>query len=170
VSNLIRRKDRREGLVPKDYWGPALVSPVTMLNDMDRMFDDFRSEWENAFLVPRAFAAETTRQPLVDLADNGKEYVVKAEIPGIQKEDLNIDVTEDSVEISGETRSEEKEEDKERGYLRRERRYARFYRSIPLPDRVAADKADAQLKDGILTVKLPKAAPPEKKTRKIQVK
>jgi HSP20 family protein len=141
---------------------------MSFLNDMDRIFDDFRSDWESTFLLPRAFASEAIRTPLIDLADNGKEFVVKAEIPGINKDNLNIDVTEEGIEISGETKFEEKEEDK--GYLRRERRYAKFYRSLPLPDKVVADKAEAELKDGILTVKLPKAAPPERKTKKIQVK
>lgn len=167
---MIRRRDRKEGLVPRDYWGPTLLSPMAIMNDMDRIFDDFRSEWERAFLAPRAFAMETARQPLIDLADNGKEYVVKAEIPGISKDQLNIEVGENEIEISGETKSEEKEEDKDRGYIRRERRYSKFYRSLPLPDAVVADKAEAELKDGVLTVKLPKAAPPEKKSKKIQVK
>ena len=167
---MIRRKERKEGLVPRDYWGPNWMNPMGVMNDMDRLFDDFRSEWENAFLTPRTWTTDLVRQPLIDLTDNGKEYVVKAELPGIKKDDLSIEVTENGVEISGETRLEEKEEDKEKGYLRRERRYAKFYRSLPLPDNVLTDKAEAELKDGVLTVKLPKAAPPEKKTKKLPVK
>jgi HSP20 family protein len=170
AGEMIRRREKREGLVPRDYWGPTSVNPMSLLSDMDRIFDDFRSDWESAFLLPRAFASEAIRTPLIDLADNGKEFVVKAEIPGINKENLNIDVTEEGIEISGETKFEEKEEDKDKGYLRRERRYAKFYRSLPLPEKVVADKAEAELKDGILTVKLPKAAPPERRTKKIQVK
>ena len=167
---MIRRKDRKEALVPRDYWGPAWVSPSSLMVDMDRIFDDFRSDWENLFMMPRSFAAEQVRQPLIDLADNGKEYVVKAEVPGLKKEDLNIEITENGIEISGETKSEENEEDKSGGYIRRERKYSSFFRSLPLPDAVLTDKADAELKDGVLTVKLPKAAPPEKKTKKVQVK
>lgn len=143
---------------------------MSLMSDMDRLFEDFKSDWENAFLATRAFATDLIRQPLVDVADNGKEYVVKAEVPGLKKEDLTIEITENGVEISGETKMEQKEEDKEKGYLRRERRYASFYRSLPLPDAVLTDKAEAELKDGILTVKLPKAAPPEKKSKKVQVK
>jgi HSP20 family protein len=165
---MIRRKDRKEGLVPKDYWGPAWISPVSLVNDMDRLLDDFKSDWENTFMVPRSFASDLVRQPLIDLADNGKEYVMKAEVPGIKKEDLNIEITEFGIEISGSTATDKKEEDK--GYLRHERRYASFYRTLPLPEAVLTDKAEAELKDGVLTVKLPKAAPPEKKTKKVQVK
>ncbi len=167
---MIRRKERKEGLVPRDYWGSSWMNPMSVMADMDRLFDDFRSEWESTFLAPRTFARELVRQPLIDLADNGKEYTVKAEIPGINKEDLNIEVTENEIEISGETKSEEREEDKEKGFIRRERRYSKFYRSLPLPEAVLSEKAEAELKDGILTVKLPKAAPPEKKTKKVPVK
>lgn len=167
---MIRRRDKKEGMVPKEYWGPAWTSPWTMLNDMDRVFDDFRSEWENLHLSPRSVATEMVRQPLVDLADNGKEYLVKAEIPGIKKEDLRIEVTQDNLEISGETSVEEKQEDEETGYIRRERRYSRFYRTLPLPENILADKVEADLKDGVLTVRLPKAAPPQKRTKKVTVK
>jgi len=161
---MIRRRDRREGLVPREYWGRT--SPMSLLNDMDKLFDEFRTDWENTFMAPRMSVTDLVRAPLVDLADNGKEYVVKAEVPGIDKEDISIEVTENSLELSGET----KQEDKERGYLRRERRYTKFYRSIPFPEPVVADKTDAQLKDGLLVVKIPKAAPPEKPAKKVQVK
>jgi HSP20 family protein len=165
---MIRRKERKEGLVPEDYWGPARVNPVSFMSDVDRLLEDFKSDWESTFMVPRNFATDLVRQPLIDLTDNGKEYVVKAEVPGIRKEDLNIDITENGVEISGETQVEEKQQD--RGYLKRERRYASFYRSLHLPDAVLTDEAEAELKDGILTVTLPKAVPPDKKTKKVQVK
>jgi HSP20 family protein len=167
---LIRRKDKREGLIPRDDWGPNWMNPTAVMNDMDRLFDDFGSEWENAFLTPRIWSTDLVRQPLIDLADNGKEYVVKAELPGIKKDDLSIEVAENGIEISGETQTEEKEEDKEKGYLRRERRYAKFYRSLPLPENVLTDRAEAELKDGVLTVKLPKTPLPEKKTKKLPVK
>lgn len=167
---MIRRRDKKEGMVPRDHWGPMWASPWTMLNDMDRVFDDFRSEWENLLLSPRSPTTDTIRQPLVDLADNGREYLVKAEIPGIKKEDLKIEVAQDSLEISGETSVEEKEEDEATGYIRRERRYSKFYRALPLPENVLTEKVEAELKDGVLTIKLPKAAPPEKKTKKVSVK
>ena len=166
---MIRRRDRKEGLVPRGYWEATLANPMAVISDMDRIFDDFRSEWESLFLPSRNFVSDLARAPLVDLTDNGKEFVVKAEVPGLDKDDLNIEVTEKSVEISGETKAEENEEDKSKGYIRRERRYSSFYRSLPLPESVLTEKVDAELKDGVLTVKLPKAAPPEKKTKKVKV-
>ncbi len=169
-EEMIRRRDRREDLVPKGYWGPLWSDPVTMLNDMDRIFDDFRTDWESLFAVPRAQRGSLVRQPLMDLSDKGKEYVVKAEVPGVGKDDLSIEVTDAGIEISGETSSEREQADEERGYVRRERSYARFHRTLPFPEKVVPDKADAELKDGVLTVKVPKAAPPEKKSKKLQVK
>jgi len=165
---MIRRKEKKEGLVPADYWGPSGMNPMAVMRDMDRLFEDFRSEWENAFMNPRTSPADAVRQPLVDLADTGKEYVVKAELPGVNKDDLNIEVSENSIEISAESREEKKEEKK--GYIRRERRYASFYRSIPLPEDVLPDKANAELKEGVLTVTLLKVSPPDKKTKKLPVR
>jgi HSP20 family protein len=167
---MIRRKEKREEIAPKAYASDEWVSPLAMLSDMDRIFEDFRSEWESAFMVPRSFTSEAVRQPLIDLTDAGKEYVVKAEMPGISKEGLDISVTEDGLEISGETSTDEKREDEEKGYIRRERHYSRFYRALPLPEKVLAAKVEAVLKDGVLTVKLPKANIPEKKTRKVPIK
>lgn len=141
-----------------------------MLNDMDRVFDDFKTDWETLFMAPRTPQGEAIRQPLVDISDEGDGFVLKAEVPGIDKDELTIEVTENAIEISGESSSEKEEKDKETGFVRRERHYARFHRSLPFPERIVPDKVDAQLKDGILTVKAPKAALPEKKTKKVQVK
>ncbi|UCE92050.1 MAG: Hsp20/alpha crystallin family protein [Methanobacteriota archaeon] len=165
---MIRRKDKREDIVPRSYWGPLWSNPMTMLNDMDKLFDDFRTDWESLFVVPRTMQGELIRQPLVDITDEGDAFVVKAEVPGLKKDDLSIEVTEDAMEISGESSSER--EEKEGGYVRKERHYSRFHRSLPLPDRIIPDKVDAQLKDGLLTVKVPKATPPEKKVKKVEVK
>ena len=169
-EDVIRRKDRREDLVPRSYWGTLWSNPMAMLSDMDRVFDDFRSDWESLFVVPRTVQGDFIRQPLVDLTDEGDAFVVKAEVPGVKKDELSIEVTEDAIEISGESVSEKEEKDKEGGILRKERHYARFQRSLPFPEKIAPDQADAELKDGLLTVKVPKASPPDKKTKKVQVK
>ena len=164
---MIRRKDKKTEIVPKEYWAPT-TNPMTLLQDMDRLFGEFRMEWESTFLSPTRRSADIIRQPILDLADNGKEYVITAELPGITKEDLNVKLTENSVEISSEKRSEVSEE--KEGYIRRERLYSNFYRSIPLPEAIITGKADAELKEGVLTVKLPKAKPEEKRAKKLPVK
>jgi HSP20 family protein len=164
---MIRRKDKKAEIVPKELWTPA-ANPMSLLHDMDRLFDDFRAEWESTFLTQARPSSEVIRQPLVDVADNGKEYVVSAELPGISKEDLNVEVTESRIEISSEKRSEET--DSKEGYIRRERSYSSFHRSIPLPGEILPGKAEAELREGVLTVKLPKVKPEEKKGKKLPVK
>ncbi|HDP97481.1 MAG TPA: Hsp20/alpha crystallin family protein [Euryarchaeota archaeon] len=167
--NMIRRR-RDEDIVPRGYWNLFGPSPLTILDEMDRLFDDFRSGFENYMITPRTAGAEALRAPAVDLIDEGDSYRIQAEVPGIGKDNVNIEVTEKDVEISAEIREEKKEEDKESGYIRRERRYSRFYRRVPLPSSVKADEVEAELKDGILSISLPKQSPPETKTKKVKVK
>jgi len=167
---MIRRRDRRDELAPGSRWGPLWSDPMTMLNDMDRIFDDFRTDWESLFVSPKTGQGTLIRQPLVDITDDGESYVLKAEVPGVKKDELRIEVTENAIEISGEASSEKEEEDKETGFVRRERHYARFHRSLPFPEKIVPDKVDAQLIDGVLTLKVPKAISPKKKVKKIEVK
>lgn len=166
---MIRRR-KGEELAPRDYWAPYNWSPLSMLEEMDRMFDDLRSGFESYLAVPGGFGTMALRAPAVDLIDEGDAYKLHAEMPGIRKEDINLEVGEDELEISAETKEEKKEGDEKKGYIRRERRYSKFYRKIPLPQPINSEKVEAELKDGVLTVLLPKASPPEKKTKKVGVK
>lgn len=166
---MIRRRKGDE-LVPRDYWAPFNWSPLSMLEEMDRMFDDLRLGFENYLAMPGVFGTATFRTPAVDLVDEGDEYKLHAEMPGINKEDVNLEIGENELEISAETKEEKKEGDEKKGYIRRERRYSKFYRRIPLPQQVDSEKAEAELKDGVLTVRLPKISPPEKKTKKVSIK
>jgi HSP20 family protein len=89
------------------------------------------------------------------------ELVVRADLPGLNKDDVKVDVTEDSITIQGE-RKREQEEERE-GVYRSERAYGSFYRVIPLPEGTIADQAKATFKDGVLEVTMP--APPEQVRR-----
>ncbi|MGD8239980.1 MAG: Hsp20/alpha crystallin family protein [Armatimonadota bacterium] len=106
--------------------------------------------------------------PSVDMYETDEEVVVKAEVPGMSKEDLEVTVTEEAVAISGETTAEE--EATEENYTRRERRYGKFTRRLPLPAAVHVDEATAKFADGILEVRVPKEAEPEEEEgRKIEI-
>jgi HSP20 family protein len=89
------------------------------------------------------------------------EFVVHADLPGLKKEDVTIDVTDNDLTISGERRQEH--ETDRGGVYRSERTYGSFYRTIPLPDGAMADQAKATFKDGVLEIRMP--APPEQVTR-----
>lgn len=103
--------------------------------------------------------------PRVDLVNNERTIVLRAEVPGVDRESLDISVTSDVVTIKGERRDDEIGENE--CYLCRESRYGAFERVIPLPESVMSDEARAVLRNGILTLTLPKSAP--KKAVKIEV-
>ncbi|ODS37099.1 MAG: hypothetical protein A7316_02095 [Candidatus Altiarchaeales archaeon WOR_SM1_86-2] len=161
-------------MVPREYW-----SPSSMMRELDRMFDDFRGDfedmfWGSGFGRPWRFPGIRmpeleTKEPLVDLVDKGNEFLLTAELPGIAKDKIDINVSENSVEIRAEEKVEK--EEKEEGYVCRERSYQGFYRKLSLPEEVAADKANAEMKNGVLKVTVPKKKPiPKPKARRLEIK
>jgi len=125
---------------------------ITRLHEeMDRLFEDFlKPFWPERREVP----AEGYRLPTLDLAETETEFLLKVELPGVDKKDLSVEVLPDSVVLKAEA-SEEKET-KEASYHRRERSYRCFQRTIPLPAEVKSAEAKAAYKDGLLEVRLPK--------------
>jgi len=126
-------------LVPRDYF-----------NDLDRMFEDFfplsRRRGDH---LPSFFS------PHVDIEDQGDHYLVKAELPGVKKEDIRITLENGMLTLQAEHR-EEKEEKKKGTVIRSERRVGKFLRSFSVPDSVKADNISAAMDDGVLTIKVPK--------------
>ena len=104
--------------------------------------------------------------PLVDISEDEKEYVVKAEIPEMKKEDIKINVHDDVMSISGERKYEKEEKGKK--YHRVERAYGSFMRSFTLPEDADGSKVSAEYKDGVLKVHLPKSE--KAKPKAIEVK
>lgn len=126
------------------------------------LFDGFFEDWN----LPTIFGDGKEWVPAFDITENEKEYVVTAEIPGIDPKDLEVTLTEGILTVKGEKKHEE--EKKEENYHRVERRYGSFSRSFRIPGKMMDDKVDANYKDGILKLTLPKAEPSEAK--KIEVK
>ncbi len=128
-----------------------------------RDIDNIGREINSFFDYPaKLFAGHS---PRVDVYQTEDEVVVKAEIPGVSREDLSLYVDDRSVRISGETRREEKYS--ENDTYRSERYYGSFSRTVPLPAEVKPDEAGAEYRDGILTVTVPKAE--QSKGRKIDI-
>jgi HSP20 family protein len=147
MSNIIR-------------WEPAREM-MTLREAMDRLFDD-------AFTRPLGFNNGTWSVPAVDMYQTDNEVVVKAVLPGIKGDEVQINVTGEILTIKGETKHEE--EKKEKSYHLREHRWGAFERSIALPTEVVADKAKAEFENGVLTVTLPKADEVKPKTISIKTK
>lgn len=133
---------------------PAIQTPFTLmrrLNDeIERLFEDFDFR--------RPFAAITTTRafdwlPAIEVFQKEQELFVRLELPGLTKKDVKIEITPEYLTIEGE-RKQEKEE-KGEGFLRTERSYGTFFRSIALPDGVKTDAAKATFKDGILEIDIP---------------
>lgn len=105
--------------------------------------------------------------PSVDIFEEGDNVVVKAELPGMKKEDVDVSLTDDVITISGEKKKEEKVEKK--NYFRLERSHGSFTRSFSLPVEVQTDKAKAKFANGILEVRIPKTEEAKKKEKKILI-
>ena len=140
---------------------PTSAAPVR--DDFDRLFDRFLSTGLFG-AAPRVF--ETTWQPNLDFSENEKEYIVRLEVPGVPKEDLEFDVDGRTVTISG--RRDFAREEKTEEYFCHEREAGKFVRAVQLPSAVDQAKVAATYEDGIMTIRLPKAEP-SAKTR-IQIK
>jgi len=142
-------------------------SPSRMLerfaDEMDRVFDDFGfgRGWLSprlGFGWPRPLTGRTEGWlPDVEMLQRNNELVIRADLPGLSKDDVRVDVTEDAVTIQGERKREHEEE--KGGVYRSERSYGSFSRVIALPDGAMTDQAKAIFKDGVLEVTMP--APPE---------
>ncbi|KAJ3559676.1 hypothetical protein NM688_g204 [Phlebia brevispora] len=152
--------------------------PFYSLSDFDRLFDEaFNARTTGAPAGQLARREESsTLQALrprdeklsMDIHEDEKSNVVTAtfELPGLKKEDVNIDIQNNVLTISGE--SKQSSERSESGYAVRERRYGKFSRSIPLSEGVKPDEVKANLQDGVLTVKFPKTTP-EQAPKKITI-
>lgn len=140
--------------------------------DLERMFDDFGGlrfpNFFNQKLFP--FAGEEKEfdwMPQIEMLQTNGDLVVKAELPGLTKDDVKVELTDEALTISGE-RKEEKEE-KGEGFYRTERNYGRFFRQILLPEGAKTDKAHATFRNGVLEVKVP-VTKSEPNVRKLEIK
>jgi HSP20 family protein len=130
---------------------------------LDRFFEDWPVRPSRLWLLPSL--PEYT--PLDVYRENGN-VVIKAELPGVLSEDIDLKIEDHVLTISGETRSEEEVEEEK--YIRRERRYGSFSRSVALPVEAEGDKAEAAFEDGVLTVTIPVAEEPQPEVVKVEVK
>ena len=167
-----RETSKETSLARRDEWFPSVLSrrPFAFMRrfseEMDRLFADFGVGRD---LSPRGFGnfGEALWSPQVEMFERDGQLIVRADLPGLTKDDVKVEVTDNSINLSGERRSER--EEKDAGYYRSERSYGSFYRSIPLPEGVNADDANATFKNGVLEIAM--AAPQAKpRGRRLEVK
>jgi HSP20 family protein len=139
----------------------------TIRQQMDRLFEDMLSVNDRDWLGLHSMAGVWT--PAVEIKETDRELILKAEIPGIDAKDLEVEVGEDRVTIVGEHREEKSSENKEKNYFHSELHYGKFQRVIPLPMMIKTDAIKSDFKHGILTLTLPKVENMEKKVVKVNL-
>jgi HSP20 family protein len=146
-------------------WRP--LARWTPFREMERMLERVQIDMDRLFNGGRKEAMTITEWcPLVDITEDDKEFLVKAELPEVKKEDVKVTVEDNALTIRGERKAEKEEKGKR--YHRIERSYGSFERSFTLPEAADASKINSEFKDGVLTVHLPKA--PHAKPKAIEVK
>jgi HSP20 family protein len=172
-----RPSDRPEGRRAPTTGGSHLMTPALWMGDpfgmvrrfaedIDRVFENFRFGGGSP---ARGFGhAASAWTPQVECFRRGDRLVIRADLPGLSKDDIHVELKDDAITIHGERKHEH--EEKHEGYFRSERSYGSFMRTIPLPQGVDAEKADASYRDGVLEITLPAPRQEERGGRRIQVK
>ncbi len=155
-----------------------LLPAISQSKDNDHPFDSLQREMNNLFddffrgfdLTPRGFYAKGigSFKPSVDVRENEKEIIIRAELPGVDEKDIEVSVTNDSVTIKGEKK--EDKEDKGKNYYYMERSYGSFNRVIPLSVEIESGNASAGFKNGVLNITLPKSETHKAKGTKVPIK
>ncbi|MCS7250584.1 MAG: Hsp20/alpha crystallin family protein [candidate division WOR-3 bacterium] len=142
-------------------WTPLAKELEELEKDIKRTFEEFFGRRRRMPAMAEEFV------PLIDMYEKGNDIIVEAEIPGLEKEDLSVTVSENSLTIKGEIKKEK--EVKEKDYYLCERSYGSFSRTIELPTEVDSEKAKASYKNGILKITLPKKQPEKKLETEIKI-
>lgn len=153
-----RRRSRAVGA-----WSPR--------QEIDRIFDDFFRDFRDLTQGMTAWPSRMLMAgavPSIDMYEEKDKYVVKADVPGFEKDNIHISITDNTLQLRGEVKQEEEKE--ERNYYYSERSYEGFSRDIPLPSAVNQDQIKANFKNGILTIEMPKSKEAVGKEIKIEAK
>jgi HSP20 family protein len=145
-----------------ERWYP-FTDIMTLRQAMDRLF-------EESFVRPSRTLGTNGQvtAPALDIYQRPDEVVVKAALPGVKPDDVNIDITGGILTIKGESKAEQ--EIKREDYLYQDRRYGTFCRSVVLPSSLKSDKTEATMEDGVLTLTIPKAEEIKPKAIKVKAK
>jgi len=161
------KNESETSIARREQFSPAraAVSPFSLMRrfseEMDRLFGDFSLAGGLAPGIGREFGRLADLEvslwsPQVEAFEREGNLIVRADLPGLTKDDIDVDITDDAITIRGERRQEK--EENEEGYYRSERSYGSFYREIPLPSGVNREEANATFRNGVLEISMPAPA------------
>jgi HSP20 family protein len=163
------QEQNSNALSPNESWG--LANPFSMMrrfsNEVEHMFDDFWSprrrpgSWRTPVVADRW-------APDIEMFERKGELVLRADLPGLTRDDVKVELSDGSIVIHGERKAER--ETTERGYYACERTYGSFYRAVPMPEGVKVDDAKASFKNGVLEVTVPAPRLPERHGRQLEIR
>jgi len=166
-TSMTSSRQERSMARPRAFeFGSPFAALQRFADEVDRMFDEFgmsRALSSSPGASQRSMAFWT---PAIDVVQKDDQLVIKADIPGMKKDDLSIEVTDNALTIQGERKSDREEE--RGGVYRSERSYGSFCRVIPLPEGAITEQAKASFNDGVLEITLP-VPPATTKSRKVEI-
>lgn len=152
-------------------WSPFRTKGWDPFKDLENFEQRLASSFGRLTRKPNSEASEaittTDWAPLVDITEDDKEFMVKAELPGLKKEEVKVTVEDGVMTVSGERKVEKEEKTKK--YHRIERAYGKFERSFTLPENADGTKVNAEFKEGVLLVHLPKSEKPASKALDVKI-
>jgi len=167
-----QKKESETGIARREQGSSSQsITPFSIMrrfsDEMDRVFGDFGFGRSFASGFGRLADLEAAMwSPQVEAFEREGKLIVRADLPGLTKDDIDVDITDDVIRIRGERRQEK--EENEEGYYRSERRYGSFYREVPLPSGVKPEQANATFRNGVLEITMPAPAR-EPTSRRIEI-
>ena len=162
ISDLIPWKRNKNVPIRRNNYRSSLQKEI------NRLFDEFDKVWDSDFFSPMVKSPLSDFRPSINLSENDNEYIVTAELPGMDENDVSVELRNGGLIIKGEKKHES--EEKKDGYIYSERSYGSFNRQIPLPDEIDVEKVDAKFKKGVLKITLPKTEKAKASHKQINIK
>jgi HSP20 family protein len=156
----------------EDVAGRLAATPINVVRrfseEMDRLFEDFGGRGWLTPMLDKAQLPQGPWSPQVEVFERDDELVLRADLPGLTRDDVNVEIANDGITIEGERKNEHDERGE--GYFRSERSYGRFYRRVPMPEGAKAEDATASFSNGVLEITLPVAKREERKPRRLEIR
>ncbi len=167
LEQVITGGEKMKEIEPKEevIMASRDINNWSPFNEMRSMRDEMERMIDQSGRFPLGTA---TVFPTINIKQDAKHVILEAHVPGYSNDELDIDVADDMVTISGSSSSEKSEDGTDGGYLRREYQQQSFSRTVPLPFAVMSDEAQAKLKDGVLTVTVPKITEEKTKSKRLK--